>query len=379
MHHAAWVVAPLVLVGVLGFSAVSKLGKGESLRTIIRNLELPDWVLPRGLARAIPGIELSLAAGLLTPWRATFTIAAVATLVLMLTYWALIARGLSLSPRPECGCFGQVGDQSISARTLLRNTLLVAAATAALALGASGRTVWSLLDAAGGGDWLWLGLTALACVVTGLVLGRSRGSDGDRHDTPAAGRGAQDVDQGEGDYVRTRTPQLVIHDPASGPVTLQELAARRAQLLVFVNCYCASTKEVMADITAWNELSPLVDVRLVFSVPIAEKFVGPPPPGTLLDHRGLAWQSLGLAGSPSAVLLGVDDHLAGGPVSGSAEVKEFVDDVVEVLRESGPEAAPPADDGRQDDGAPAEAGASTDGGLTDLGRLTEDGQLTGDR
>lgn len=364
MHHAAWVVAPLVLVAVLGFSAVTKLGKGESLRTIIRNLELPEWVLPPGLARAVPGIELALAAGLLTPWRTTFTVAAAGTLVLMVTYWALIARGLTLTPRPHCGCFGQVGDQRISARTLTRNTLLVAAAGAAIAVALSGRTMWSLLDGAATGDWLWLALGALACVVTGLVLGGSPDPDESAEVTstvPSVGLTDPGDDE---DYVRTPTPMLAIHDPASGPVTLQELTRRRAQLLVFVNCYCASTKEVMAEVTAWDERSDHVDVRIVFSVPIAEKFVGPPPPGTLLDHRGLAWRALGLSGSPSAVLLGIDDHLAGGPVSGTAEVREFVDDVVDALRESLAEETP----------APAEAGEPAGSG-----RLTEDGQLTGDR
>ncbi|WP_404381927.1 hypothetical protein LL946_14735 [Knoellia locipacati] len=368
MHHVAWVVAPLVLVAVIGFSAVTKLGKGESLRTIIRNLELPEWVLPRQLARAVPGIELALAAGLLTPWRATFTIAAAGTLVLMLTYWALIARGLSLTPRPHCGCFGEVGDQRISVRTLVRNTLLVAAATASLAVGLSGRTVWSLLEGSATGDWLWLGLGALACLVTGLVLGGSPDPDEPAATATATAAADPATELGDGDdeedYVRTPTPVLAIHDPASGPVTLQELTRRRAQLLVFVNCYCASTKEVMAEITAWDARSDLVDVRLVFAVPIAEKFVGPPPPRTLLDHRGLAWLALGLRGSPSAVLLGVDDHLAGGPVSGTAEVREFVDDVVDALQESVAGAAPdPAQDGR----------------LSEDARLTEDGQLTGDR
>ncbi|MFW5471841.1 MauE/DoxX family redox-associated membrane protein [Knoellia sp. CPCC 206450] len=334
MQHPAWVVAPLALVAVLGFSATTKLGRGETLRTIVRNLELPDWVLPRPLARAIPGLELVLAVFLLAPSRFLFTAAAVATLGLMLVYWALIARGLTLTPRPQCGCFGQVGDQSISGRTLARNTVLVAAAVATVALGASGRTAWSLWDGSDNGDLLWLALTAGACVLTALVLGGRQGQ-ADEVAHPPAAVATEPASADADDYVRTPTPHLVVHDVDLGqPVTLQELAKHRAQLLVFVNCYCASTKEVMADITAWDERNPLVDVRLVFSVPIAEKFVGPPPARTLLDHRGIVWEALGLRGSPTAVLLGVDDHLAGGPVSGSDDVRRFVDDVEEALREA---------------------------------------------
>ena len=152
MQHAAWALAPLALAAVLGSSAITKLGRGETLRTIVRNLELPEWVLPRSLARAIPGIELVLAVCLLAPWSPVLVAASVATLGLMLVYWALIARGLTLTPRPQCGCFGQVGDQSISGRTLARNTLLVAAATATVALAVSGRTVWSLWEGGDSGD-----------------------------------------------------------------------------------------------------------------------------------------------------------------------------------------------------------------------------------
>lgn len=368
MHHVAWVTAPLVLAGVLGFSAASKAGRGSALHRIIANLHLPAWVLPGWLARAIPAIEVALALGLVAPWLPVFALAGAGALALVVAYWALIARGLTITPRPECGCFGQAGDHRISWRTLLRNTLLVAAAGAAVSLASSGRTVWSLLSTASAGDRTWLALTTVACLLTGLVLAGSRvEAPGEDVDVPAVG--AEAPADGDDDYVRVPTPQLVLHDPGSGPVTLHELSAGRAQLLVFVNCYCVSTKEVMADIEGWHERLDLVDVRLVFSVPIAEQFVGPPPPRTLVDHRGLAWQALGLRRSPSAVLLGVDGFLAGGPVSGPVEVQEFVEVVDETLREPTalePEGARP-DEGPEvarrpggvqpvDPAAPAESG-----------------------
>lgn len=334
MHHAAWVIAPLVLVGVLGLSAATKAGKGESLRSIIANLRLPAWVLPASLARAIPAIELALAVGLLAPWVPLFAVAAVATLLLRLLYCGLIARGLTISPRPACGCFGDV-DQPITGRTLLRNSLLVAAAGAAVALAGSGRTVWTLLADAGVADWLWLGLATLACAVSALVLGAS-GSEAAAMDwdlTADPGPAVVQPGEDEHDYIRVPTPQLLLQDPEAGPVTLLEISAKRAQLLVFVNCYCASTTQVVADLDGWQERLDLVDVRMVFSVPIVGRFDGNVPVRTLVDHQGLAWQSLGLTGSPNALLLGVDGYLAGGPVSGPEEVREFIDAVEATLRE----------------------------------------------
>jgi hypothetical protein len=296
----------------------------------VANLELPSRVLPRPLAATIPGIELALVVGLLSPWRPAFLLAANGSLVLLAVYWALIARGLTITPRPSCDCFGEVGNHVITGRTLLRNTVLVGAAIASVALAASGRTVWSLLGGAARGDWLWLGLAAMACITVGLVVGRS-GADPSR-DVPDLNAFATSPQTEDGDYVRQPIPSALLHDPQSGPVTLRELAARRAQLLVFVNCYCASTREAAASIEGWRARLPAVGVRLVFSVPIPQS--QPLPTGTLLDHRGLASTVLGLAGSPCAVLLGADGALAGGPVDGMDELRTFVDDIEETLRDA---------------------------------------------
>ena len=339
MHHAAWVVAPLVLAAVLGFSAATKIGKGELLRKIISNLRLPEWLLPAALARAVPGLELALAVGLLTPWLPVFSVAAAGVLLLMLAYWALIARGLTITPRPSCGCFGQVGDHRISWRTLMRNTILVAAATATLALASSGRTAWHLLGDGVAGDWLWLALAAMACVVTALVVMRPA--------TPETPRAVDrtSVDPGvppdEEDYVRTAVPRAVVVDRGV-PVTLLELASRRAQLLVFIDCYCHSSQVVATDLPQWSARMPAIDVRLVFSIPHdpATRFGEVADP--LLDHAGLAWEALGLTTSPSAVLLGADGMLAGGPGAGLEEVQQFVADIeVELAGAAIPETGQP--------------------------------------
>ncbi|GGB69828.1 hypothetical protein N798_15770 [Knoellia flava TL1] len=338
MHHPAWVLAPLALVAVLGFSATTKLGRGETLRSIIRNLQLPEWVLPLALARAIPGIELVLALFLLAPGRWLFTAASVATLGLMLAYWALIARGLTLTPRPQCGCFGQAGDQSISGRTLARNTLLVAAAVATVALAASGRTVWSLWDAGDAGDLLWLTLAACACLLTWLVVARRQPTPAERS-TPSvegwrsspterrpAATGGSDLGD-DLDYERVPIPTLVLHDPTSGPATLAELASERAQLLVFVNCYCVSTQVVASNVAAWRARLPAIDIRVVFSVPYDASRLVDPVEAPLLDHAALAWFGLGLVQSPAAVLCGADGLLAAGPVNGHDAVMGLLDDI----------------------------------------------------
>ena len=77
-----------------------------------------------------------------------------------------------------------------------------------------------------------------------------------------------------------------------------------------------------------------VDVRLVFSVPIPRGRSGDPLPRRHPPRpRRARLEGLGLPSSPSAVLLGVDGLVAGGPVSGMDELGTFVDDIEEALRE----------------------------------------------
>lgn len=372
MHHAAWVLAPLLLVLVLVWSGTAKAGKGTSLQSIIRNLRLPAWLLPTPLARAVPWIEIALAVALLSPWLPLYAVAAAVTLGLMVTYWLLIARGLTLRPRPTCGCFGQAGDHQISGRTLARNTLLVAAGVAALALAVSGRTVWSLVSDFGWGQWLWLLLSAaVACCVAIIVAPspvaqhtrttRSPGSAdakaGSGTDAPVTDPFGEEV--ADDDYVRAAFPTAVVVD-AGTPVTLHELAATRAQLLVFIDCYCQSTQDIARDIPGWVERMPAIDVRLVCSMPHDAGSPVGPVDNLLLDRARLTWEALELEYSPSAVLLGADGFLAGGPVSGVEAVREFAADIEAQLTEAGAMDAAVADvDTTTDTRSQAETEAET--------------------
>lgn len=340
MQHVAWIVAPLVLIAVLGFSASAKLGQGESLRSIIANLRLPMSILPPWLAKAIPAIELVLCVGLLAPWAPVFLVFALATLVLVVVYWLLIAKGMTITPRPSCGCFGNAGDHRISGRTLLRNTLLVGCAGAAVALAASGRTVWTLLGKADAGDWIWLGLAAVACVVTALVFGGSnampwaRPASTPSHDVnPAETVIAEEGEEDE--YLRSVTPEAILIDPESGPLTLRELSMQRAQLLILVNCYCGPTHEAANALGGWADRLQALDVRMVFATEYRAEALSNPPERPLLDHAAVAWRTLGVQQSPAAVLLGADGYLAGGPVHGMIEINGFVDDIEEQLNEAG--------------------------------------------
>ncbi|MBK6956941.1 MAG: hypothetical protein IPH27_16365 [Actinomycetales bacterium] len=109
--------APLVVAGVLAVSGVAKLGDvSEGVRGL-RELQVPDWLVRDGVARAHPIAEIVIGLGLVllpTPWR---TVAAVAALGLLAAYTVLVLAALRRAREVRCNCFratqrgGQPGDR----------------------------------------------------------------------------------------------------------------------------------------------------------------------------------------------------------------------------------------------------------------------------
>lgn len=141
------------------------------------------------------------------------------------------------------------------------------------------------------------------------------------------------VEDDVADYQRTPIPDAVLLRPTGEPVTVRRLAAERARLLVAIDCLCAPARESINRLAEWQERLPILEVGLV--VPFQLK------PGTLTpaqeavsfyDHEALASSALGLHGKSSAVLLGADGLLAGGPVHGLDEVEAFVADIESQLQ-----------------------------------------------
>ena len=85
----------------------------------------------------------------------------------------------------------------------------------------------------------------------------------------------------------------------------------------------------------WRELLPQLEVRLLTSVHPDSLPEDLRPEGAVAyDHVGLVQSALDLSGSPSAVLLGADGLLAGGPVHGLEEIEAFVTDIADQLADA---------------------------------------------
>lgn len=108
---------------------------------------------------------------------------------------------------------------------------------------------------------------------------------------------------------------------------------------MFGNLWCGSCTRTFGRFEGWAaELGDAVQVRAVLAMagPPTDASLSPEVEGVLADALydpdSALPQLLELHGTLSAVLLGTDDLLAGGPVAGESAVAELVDDVVAQLR-----------------------------------------------
>ncbi|NYE35775.1 putative membrane protein YphA (DoxX/SURF4 family)/thiol-disulfide isomerase/thioredoxin [Nocardioides cavernae] len=315
----ALLVVVLTLAVVLLTSGLAKLRDRQATRDAFDALRVPDVVPAGPAATALPWVEVALAALLLVapaPWLVPV---AVVVLLLMLAYAALVVRALGFDEPVACACFGSLGRHEVGRTTVARNVLLSLLSAVTLWWAATGG---SAPGAAGGLDVRgWATLLACAAAVTVAVL--------------VAGRGADSADDAEPlDYERQPTPYGVVERADGRTVTLAELTATQARLLVVLKPGCGPCVRTAEKLDGWAaRLGPAVGVVAVY--PDQPSAVGQTQHDADLAvvEPELNIRRVFSVGQPAAVLLGADGYLAGGPVAGEGSVARFVDDVLEAVSE----------------------------------------------
>jgi Methylamine utilisation protein MauE len=308
----------LTCSAVLLLSGLAKLRDAGAVDAAFGSMGVPAPFDAVWVRRLLPWAEVGLGLWLLVATGPALVVVAVLVLGLFLTYLGLVLRALR-SPEPvDCGCFGAVGESRVTAVTAWRNGLLVLAA--ALTLVAGLREVSVLGDLRVPGVWAWLVAAALTVAVAVLVTHRSVGATSATTD--------------DDEYVRHPIPRAQVLDAAGTLLLVEQEARRTAHLLVFLNPGCGPCRSIGPDLGGWREaLGPAVTVRAVLRGAPHTAGAFPYLEDAWFDPHGVARDAFGV-GAPSAVLLGADGALAGGPVHGEADVRSFVDEVAEHLREA---------------------------------------------
>lgn len=331
--------APLILAGVLVASGLAKLRHPEG-EAAWAELGVPAALRRNWLIRLHPWAELLLAAALLLLGGMLGALAAACAVVLFGAYLVLVVRRRAAGADASCTCFG--APEPITALTVVRNAwfLLLAIVTAAVSWAAP------LLGgplAASAGQWPWLVGIAAAAFTTALVLWHPASEDRPI-DAGVPSIGARDgagaaANAGESDeYIRTRTPAVPVTLADGTTVNLRHLAMRGPLLLLAVKETCGSCRPVIEAMPRWRALLPEVSVRyLLWPAPENSALTERTEPQSLHDPHFYVQGSIADWATPTAVLIGADGYLAGGPVSGAEDIATFVGDIYESLHGERPE------------------------------------------
>ncbi|GAA4486060.1 MauE/DoxX family redox-associated membrane protein [Microbacterium panaciterrae] len=335
---AAWTVGPtLIIAAVLIASGIAKLRTPDDAAGW-ESLGIPAALRQGWLIRVHPYAELLLAAVLLFVGGPLGIAAAVVAVLLFAAYLAMVWRAKRKTPDASCACFGE--RRPITTRTLVRNAwLLLVALASAVTIGSA--PLWGGIARAAVPEWAWILVLAVAAAT--VILVREPGSaPAVAAPAGAVARSSASLDDDElEDYVRTRTPAVPVQLGDGTTVNLRDLAAREPILLLAVSETCGSCTPVIESAEAYRKLLPEVSVRLlVQSTPEASALTSAEEPQTLHDpHKYVSGSIADPWFTPTALLLGSDGMLAGGPVLGAQEIAEFVDDVYESLHGERPPAS----------------------------------------
>lgn len=320
------VVAPIVMAAVLFASAIGKLRHPDDLAGW-SEIGVPRFFRRQWILRAHPWGELALGVALVLLGGVLGLLAALVCLALMTGYLWLVWRVVARADDASCACFG--ARKRVTGVTVARNAWLTAVAALTAAV------IWTnplfggaLAALAATSAWLWI-VAALVAVITALFVVWPEGGDAPADIESPVTAVSVDEDDDELDYIRLRVPAVPVTLGDGTSANLLWLAKRKPILLLSVSSTCGACLPVIEKVGAWRELLPEVDVRLLLA--------DPPDQSSLTEreepqslHDPASYVSASLADrwlTPSAVLLGIDGLLAGGPVVGEEKIAEFVADI----------------------------------------------------
>jgi len=325
------ILMPLLVAGVLLTSGVAKLRDPAWADAAFASLRVPDALAAPWLRRAVPWGEVALGAALLVLPGPVRVAAAAASVLLFVAYTLLIVRAWRAPGEVACQCFGGGVPSRVTGWTVVRNGALLAASLLAIA-DAAVRPPLPLARLADPVTAAWVAGSALVALTVATIV-----HEPSRPDAASAAPAVPPPGEEEGDYVRLPIPYGTLADLDGTSHHLRDLPRARAALLVWVAPGCGSCQTIIEELPAWREAFAGVDVRAGAWPGATQTLVdrGVPADALLVDERGGVLSLFRGGGTPSAVLLGVDGLLAGGPVTGADAVRAFVADIRAELAEAG--------------------------------------------
>jgi len=320
----------LVLSAVFLVSAVAKVVAPRRTAAAARDLGMPAALSP-AVAVALPAAELTVAVLLvLTP---TVTVGAVLATALMAAFTALVAGNLIRGRRPACACFGALSAEApIGPSTLVRNAALLAGSLAVLvAAMLPGSCSAGCYDTAGARDVAVAGgLVVLAALVAGGIViaslsatvGRLAGRV--RELEAALGRGPARP-PADSVAVQRAATQATLRDALGRELPLAEaVGASATTLVLLLSSHCSACQRLRDRLRE----APPSDLRVLGIIDRLEPDQVPAPgdPLEVYTDGGRIAAGAGVQAFPSAVVLDADLRPVGDLLTGTTQIRRFLDD-----------------------------------------------------
>lgn len=320
----AVVAVRLVLVGVFALAGIAKLNDFRASRDAVEEFGVSPHFAGI-IGTALPFAEVAVAVALVPTTTARW--GAIAAAVLLIGFSIGVVRALRRGLAPDCHCFGQVASEPVSARTLMRNgVLLVLAIFAAVAEPRAAISSWTASRT------LANSVAAIAVVAVAMlaaVLWARRGTRAENAPTqPARTPRAR----AEG----TPGPEFRLRSLEGRQVSLSSLLSRgRPVVLVFASPLCTPCRALLPHLARWNKAISN-EVTLVVIESTWQDHGMPDVEREALDglitltepDRRVA-EAYGAPATPCAVALTPDGLLASGPMPGSSQVERLIRDVLQ--------------------------------------------------
>src|SRR4051794_11555179 len=311
----------VVLIAVFATAGVGKLMDREGSVRALRDFGLGERLAQVG-GTALPIAELAVAVLLLFP--PTATAGAIVAILLLLAFIGGISRALIQGTAPDCHCFGQIHSAPAGPSTLARNAVLAGLGIFVLVAGPGpafdtwvrDRTGSELLGIA-------LGLVAVAAAAAAVRFWLANREL--RRELAEAEAGFPV----HGLPVGANAPRFSLRSTTGEKVTLESLTALgRPVLIVFVGPTCGPCWLVMPHLARWQQTLEDRITLVMISTGTAkqneEALEEHQIVGRFLHGGEKVMQAYRGPGTPTAVIVSADGHIASNTVFGARPIEPLV-------------------------------------------------------
>jgi peroxiredoxin len=334
IEYGVWV-SRLGLCVVFGLSAWGKLADRSATRQAVGDFGVPLRWVP-AVAWALSIAEAAIAIGVLLPW--VCGVAALATLLLLAVFTAVIVRLLRRGERPSCSCFGAASAAPIGPKILVRNGLFAVLAVL-VGIGAltHPRVPMGLPADNATGCAVAAAVVAVLVWLAGQVRVLRRRVDEQALSTLGA----------EGLPVGAVAPEFELFDSQGTKTTLEDLLTGvESVLLVFVHPGCELCAALARELPRWRaRTGDALAIVAVGNGDAAEQAawgiehgLGDIP--ALVQQGNEAALRYRVRGTPSAVLIDSDGRVAAPVARGGIAIRELISAVGKAPRVRGRDRIP---------------------------------------